>query len=365
MAIEAIVIYGGLSLRNSAGNSAIDRTDTDGNLVGNPPYTMGAGAPVITTINDTGNINPGSGSTANFEDGTGIAQFTTQPITLAYQGAGGPTTQTFAQGTRIQAEFEITFSSGYRIIGIRLGTGTLVTAGFVVIPPPGGDATPPPGFNFGTASPAITQPSVPWAQIPCFVAGTRIATPRGLQAVETLRAGHTVTGQGGQALRVIWAGSVDLDLAETVFRSDLWPVVFPAGVLGNALPLRLSPQHRVVLRHPVAELVTGEPEVLAAATMLVGLSGVERRRPTGRVTYVHFLVEGHALVSAEGAEVETLLLTDAVRDGLVARMGDKNPLPQRPNAEPALLLAKRQEARVIFARIAVDVTAQPRTGTAG
>lgn len=369
MALEGIIIYGGVSLLNNDGGSAINPNDTDGVLVDPPPpgpFTIGSGDPVFTNVDDNGTGSLPGGTAENFEDGVGIAQFLAEPLTLTYQGGGGPVTQTFPAGTRIQAEFRVNFSSGYSIVGVRLGTGSnLVTAGFVVIPPPGGDPTPPPGFSLGTVVSTQDQPSIPWADVPCFVAGTRILTSKGALAIETLVAGDVVLGPDGAEHRLAWVGSVTLEPAETLFQPALWPVVFPAGAIGNAVPLRLSPQHRVVLAHPVAELVMDAPEVLAPATLLVGLAGVETRRPSGPLTYVHLLVDGHAIVLAEGAAVETLLLTDRVRDTLLSRMEGGALRPDLAEPDPALPIARRAEAQVIFAGMTADGRAQAVARLAG
>jgi hypothetical protein len=51
-------------------------------------------------------------------------------------------------------------------------------------------------------------------------------------------------------------------------------------------------------------MLFGEPEVLVAATHLVGLPGVERLPPVA-VSYVHLLFDQHEIVCAEGAWSES------------------------------------------------------------
>jgi hypothetical protein len=68
----------------------------------------------------------------------------------------------------------------------------------------------------------------------------------------------------------------------------------------------VSPQHRVLVRGKVAEKMFGEPEVLVAAKQLVLLDGIDIDFDVEEITYVHFLLDDHHIVFAEGAEMESL-----------------------------------------------------------
>ena len=133
----------------------------------------------------------------------------------------------------------------------------------------------------------------------CFAAGTRIETAEGLIAVEDLREGMRVEtmDRGLQPLRRV--------LAKTVSgMGSLAPVVIEAGVLGNGRALWLSPHHRMVVSGWRAELLTGEPEVLAKARDLLDGRRV-RVEPVAEVTYFHLLFDRHEIVFAEGAASES------------------------------------------------------------
>lgn len=133
----------------------------------------------------------------------------------------------------------------------------------------------------------------------CFAAGTRIETAEGLIAVEDLREGMMVEtmDRGLQPLRRV--------LAKTVSgMGALAPVVIEAGVLGNGRALRLSPHHRMVITGWRAELLTGEPEVLAKARDLLDGRQV-RVEPVAEVTYFHLLFDRHEIIFAEGAASES------------------------------------------------------------
>ncbi|HSF62912.1 MAG TPA: Hint domain-containing protein [Paracoccaceae bacterium] len=147
-------------------------------------------------------------------------------------------------------------------------------------------------------------------QVPCFVAGTRILTPGGEVAVEDLRPGDMVVtlDEGARPLR--WVGSRTV-AAEGAFA----PIRIRAGTFGAHRDLRVSPQHRVLVRDVLADLMFGEPEVLVAAKDLVNGRSV-RREAGGTVTYVHLLFDRHQVVMAEGLATESFLPGPAVARAL-------------------------------------------------
>ncbi len=137
--------------------------------------------------------------------------------------------------------------------------------------------------------------------IPCFVAGTMIRTPTGDVAVEDLEPGDLVLTQDDGAQPVRWTGQ------RTVTATGaLAPIQIQAGALGHHGALRLSPQHRVLIRDSLAELLFGEGEVLVAAKDLVNDRTI-RRIEGGEVTYVHILFDRHQVVFSEGLATESFL----------------------------------------------------------
>lgn len=133
----------------------------------------------------------------------------------------------------------------------------------------------------------------------CFTRGTRVETAGGLIAVEDLRDGMLVEtmDNGLQPLRRVLSKTVDGSGA-------LAPVVIGTGILGNRRPLRVSPHHRMVITGWRAELLTGEPEVLAQARHLVDGLRV-RVEPVAQVEYFHLLMDRHEILFAEGAPTES------------------------------------------------------------
>lgn len=137
--------------------------------------------------------------------------------------------------------------------------------------------------------------------IPCFVAGTLIATEDGDRPAETLKPGDMILTQddGPQPLR--WIGSRCVEAV-----GDFAPIHIRANTFGEHRDLLVSPLHRVLIRDTVAELLFGESEVLVAARDLVNDRSVTRREG-GEVTYVHLLFDKHQVVFSEGLETESFL----------------------------------------------------------
>ena len=166
---------------------------------------------------------------------------------------------------------------------INLPSGQIVTLGadglFTVV---GNGVEEDFNFTYSVTDGTLTDTGIVNAtSIPCFVAGTMIATPNGDVPVETLMPDDLVMTQddGPQALR--WIGS-----REVVAEGDFAPILIRAGTFGTHGDVKVSPLHRVMIRDSLAELLFGESEVLVAAKDLVNDRSVSRM-VGGTVTYVH------------------------------------------------------------------------------
>lgn len=155
--------------------------------------------------------------------------------------------------------------------------------------------------------------------IPCFVAGTRIATPRGPIPVERLCIGDLVDTRDGPPLPVLWAGMRRVGAAALDADPRLCPVEFRKGALGNDAVLRLSAQHGILVPAAPAsgDAADGLPAVEASAPGPVGAlaraghmadsgwGGARRMRGARAARYHHLLLPVHALIAAEGVWVES------------------------------------------------------------
>ncbi|MEL6885031.1 MAG: Hint domain-containing protein [Pseudomonadota bacterium] len=137
------------------------------------------------------------------------------------------------------------------------------------------------------------------ASVPCFAAGTLIATPTGEVPVEHLAVGDLVLTKDSGAQPVRWI-SFRLLTRDDLERTRQYPVEFKPGSLGSGRPrrsLRVSPQHRMLLCG----------NVFAPARGLTELSKVRVMKGCRRVHYHHILLGKHEVIYAEGVEAESLL----------------------------------------------------------
>ncbi len=148
----------------------------------------------------------------------------------------------------------------------------------------------------------------------CFAQGTRIRTPNGERAVETLQAGDLVETLDHGAQPIRWINGRSMPAIDAMA-----PVHFATNSLGAGRPARslmLSRQHRVMLDNAVARRMTGAQQVLVAAHKLTGFPGVTPVTTLGFVTYWHFMCDRHEIVFAEGVPAETLHLGPEARKSM-------------------------------------------------
>lgn len=196
-------------------------------------------------------------------------------------------------GQPVKAGDIVTLANGVEVVVNADGTVTLVA-----------DPDDKPGetsFSYevsdeaGNTDTGLVQGNV----VPCFVAGTRIATPTGPRPVEALRAGDLVLTLDHGAQPVRWAGSV---VAPGI--GDTAPILIPDGVFGPHDAIWLSPQHRVCLSGWAVEMLTGAGHVLARARHLV-VAGIADCRETGPISYVHVMFDRHEIIAANGLWCES------------------------------------------------------------
>jgi hypothetical protein len=141
----------------------------------------------------------------------------------------------------------------------------------------------------------------------CFTPGTMIRLAEGEQIIETLRVGDLVEtlDDGPQPVRLIMRG---------VFRAvdNFAPVRFEVGAIGNAKPLIVSPQHRMLISGWRAELLFGQSEVLAAAKHLINGTTITAQQG-GTVEYIHLLFDKHQIVFAGGVPSESFYPQNAAQ----------------------------------------------------
>lgn len=135
--------------------------------------------------------------------------------------------------------------------------------------------------------------------IVCFARGTMIATRKGEVAIEDLREGDEVitVDRGFRPIR--WIGSTTV-----AAQGKFAPVVIRKGAMGNSRDLRVSPQHRMLVKGWHVELLFGKREALVPAKALINDETVFQLEG-GSVEYFHMMFDTHELIYAEGIPSES------------------------------------------------------------
>ncbi len=134
----------------------------------------------------------------------------------------------------------------------------------------------------------------------CYLRGTRIATPAGECAIESLEVGDLVLTRRAESLPIAWIGHRRLDCRRHPKSREVWPVRVHVGAFSDGVPHRdlwLSPDHAMLadgVLIPIRYLMNGCTIVQEAAD---------------EVTYYHVELASHDVLLAEGFPCESYLDT--------------------------------------------------------
>lgn len=156
------------------------------------------------------------------------------------------------------------------------------------------------GLTFTGASADSSFFTIENTGVVCFAKGTLIRTPTGQVAIETLRPGDLVQTLDNGVQPVIWVTQRRLNHAQLMNAPNLRPVVLAPALTGGFQPLRVSPQHGILLN-------LGQNQRLYRAGHLSETKGGLARVAQGcrSVTYVHLMFERHQILFANGAAAES------------------------------------------------------------
>lgn len=268
--------------------------------------------------------------------------------------SGGLTFVTHINGIEVNPGDSVTLSDGTVV--------TLLPTGELQIDPPatqtGLTSNETIHFTYTAENAAgITDTAfVTVTAIPCFARGTMILTADGETAVEDLVPGDRIATRDNGLQDIRWIGTRKI-AAEGRFA----PVLIEAGTFGMHRRLVVSPQHRVMLTHAMAELMFGEDEVLVAAKDLVNDCSVRVLGPddfeNGEVDYFHLLFDQHQIIFSDGLPTESFLpgptvmndLDAAVQEEVLALFPDIDPDTKDGYGPAARLPLRAFEARAMLA----------------
>lgn len=173
----------------------------------------------------------------------------------------------------------------------------------------------------------------------CFTPDTRLMTPDGARAIQTLRCGDLILTRDNGPQPILWSGHRRMSGARLYAMPHLRPIRFRAGALGEDRPdadLLVSPQHRMLVKGASALALFNTAEVLVAAEDLVNDGAIAVDHALREVTYVHILLERHNIVWANGLETESFhpsntaldTIDPAQREGLLALLPEVAENPQ-------------------------------------
>ncbi|MEL7215378.1 MAG: Hint domain-containing protein, partial [Pseudomonadota bacterium] len=144
--------------------------------------------------------------------------------------------------------------------------------------------------------------------VPCFTPGTLIATPTGQRLVESLEVGDLVCTMDHGLQPIRWIGRRSVSGARMMAMPQFRPILIKRGAFGLGVPardIRVSPQHRFLVRAAAADMMFGSEEVLVPAKMLLDGDRVILDAVSQGTTYIHLLFDRHEVLFAEGQPTES------------------------------------------------------------
>ncbi len=278
----------------------------------------------------------------------GLGGTTTLDVLANDQGPGNATlTITHINGIAVNAGDSITLTTGQVV--------TLNVDGTFTINADGDEESVNFSYTVATGNGGGLSDSafVTINSVPCFVAGTLIATPHGEVSVENLQPGDLVMthDHGPQPLRWIGRRRVQASGSHA-------PIRIAPDTFGAHRELLVSPLHRVLIRDALAELLFGEGEVLVAAKDLVNDHSV-RRVEGGEVEYVHILFDAHEVVISEGLATESFLpgpqtsrsFEREIVEEIISIFPELDPDTGAGYSSAARRTLRAYEARLLFGRV--------------
>ena len=142
----------------------------------------------------------------------------------------------------------------------------------------------------------------------CFTPGTIVDTLDGRIPIEHLQEGDLLLTKDNGPQEVQWIGRRRMTGARLFAMPHLRPIRIRSEALGVLRPdreLLVSPEHRMLVKGPLARALFNTPEVLVSAQELVNGKDVFIDHALKEVTYIHVLLPQHEVVWANNVETES------------------------------------------------------------
>ncbi len=218
---------------------------------------------------------------------------------------------TYNAGTGIFGSYDlINTTTGHQVTGVHIG-GNGFQQGAVQGLASSIELVPGTTYTFNFERTSYQQGNQYDDYVACFCDGTLIETDMGEVPVEHLAIGDRVRTLDSEFLPIRWIGHRTVEAEELEAAQNLYPVRIATGALGNGLPerpLKVSPQHRVLVTSKIAKSIFDQAEILVPAIKLVSLPGINIARSTGQAEYYHLLFDQHEVIFSNGAPTESLYL---------------------------------------------------------
>jgi autotransporter passenger strand-loop-strand repeat protein len=325
-----IFTYGAISFPISGTQEIQAGGTAENSIVDGEVMVSSGGTAINLTVNSGGQLVLASGAIVS---GLVLDSGSTQTLSAGYSVtnpilAGG--TLALASGSTVSGNIEFSGSGGLlsitgtttpgnTIFGFSAGDGielanvpynladhvSVITAGVVQVAAGAADYD----FNINGAYVGETNfqlggsTDLLLTQIPCFVAGTRIATPDGEVPVEHLAIGDRVCTASGMDRPIKWIGRRSYAGRFVAGTRHLLPIRFCAGALADQVPCRdllVSPKHAMFL-----------DGVLIPAELLVNGCSVRQEIEVDELHYFHVELDSHDILLAEGAPAESFVDCDS------------------------------------------------------
>lgn len=274
---EALLVSAA-SPSGTPGSPIVNNSDTPNGTIFT--YQSGFG-PQTVTLDDTNNVNTfDDDQAANhvITNGAGLVsngqnvESESTIVLRALDGAGVPT------GPEITVTVYSQGGSFSNIWGFGTTQPLVVGTSYVKVS----------GSNFGSSDYNILIGA------PCFAAGTMVRTTKGQSPIEDLSPGDLIWCEDDPACPLH-----DVVVSKGHGRGERAPVTISAHLFGNTRAITVSPQHRVLVTGPEAEVLFGTARLLVPAVHLVGMPGVTQAE-TEAIAYYHLVFDQHRIVETSG-----------------------------------------------------------------